>query len=108
MASLFKQHSLAMSRVVNATLGEPCVYERQSDGYTISGVYVTINKNKPEYDEFKMLQGYSTEMSVLKEDFDSEPKQYDTFTTDEGEEYTIAGKTIETESKWYFSVSPSG
>lgn len=93
------------SRVVNATLGEPCLYERASDGFTLSDVNVTIDKNKPVFDEFKMLQGYAIEISVLKEDFDDIPEQYDTITTAEGEVFTILQRTKESSSKWYFSVS---
>lgn len=93
------------SRVVNATLGEPCTYERVSDGFTLSGVNVTIDKNKPVYDEFKMLQGYAIEISVLKEDFDEMPVQYDTITTEEGEVLTILQRTKESSAKWYFSVT---
>ena len=93
------------SRVVNATLGEPCQYERASDGFTLSNVNVTIDKNKPVFDEFKMLQGYAIEISVLKEDFDEMPDQYDTVTTEEGEVFTILQRTKESSAKWYFSVT---
>lgn len=93
------------SRVVNATLGEPCLYERVSDGHTLVDVNVTIDKNKPVYDEFNMLQGFGVEISVLKEDFEQIPEQYDTFTTAEGEVFTVLQRTEETSAKWYFSVT---
>lgn len=92
------------SRVVNATLGEPCVYVRNEDGFTLPVVNVTVDKNKPVFDEFKTLQGYAIEISVLKEDFEQIPDEFDTFTTQEGEVLTILQRTKESSAKWYFSV----
>lgn len=104
MTSLLKQYGKDASRAINTVLGESCTYKQNQTGDEFPDLMIKITEGKEIRDEFHSVIGFRIEASILKEDLDFEPQQYDLITTSDGRRYRVQQLVGENSNKWRYQI----
>lgn len=102
---LFRDYSLNASRAVSSVLGDICSYKVHETGDVVTELHIKITHGKPIKDDLGAIYGYRTEGSILKEELEIEPSQYDIITDDLGNKYRVDSIITETSNKWWVSLT---